>query len=140
MIPDSASFQPCEGCALAKSTRQIYRVSYRWATNPFQKIYLDTVGPLTMDGLGNYHYYLILSDDFSRCCWISTLVNKGQGFSVIELFFAMVRTQFSFPIAALHCDNSNEYGGGHLRDFLALHGCLLLNSAPYHHEQNDIVE
>lgn len=131
---DNAPFQPCEGCALVKSTRQVCRVSHTRATSPFHKVHLDTISPLTTLGLDNYCYYLILTDDCTRYRWVSMLVTKGQGFDVIETFFATIRTQFSLPIVKLHCDNSNGYGVGRLHDFLDQEGCLIVNSAPYHHE------
>lgn len=91
-LPDPAPFHPCEGCARAKSTRQVCRVPHTRATVPFQKVHLDTVGPLMTIGLGSCRYYIILTYDFSRYRSVSTLVLKGQGFTVIESFFAMVRT------------------------------------------------
>lgn len=139
-LPDGAPIQPCEGCSLAKSTRQICRVSHTRATTPFQKVHLDTIGPLTIVGLGNYRYYLILTDDYTRYCWVSILLSKGQGFDIIEMFFATVCTQFSLPIAELHYDNDNEYGGVRLREFLDRQGSLLIHSTLYHHEQNGIAE
>lgn len=61
-------------------------------------MHLDTVGPLTTVGLGNYRYYLILTDDFSHYRWVSTLVTKGEGFAVIEIFLRWFVLSFFYQL------------------------------------------
>lgn len=137
---DSTPLSPCDACQLAKSRRIICRISHTRATRPFQIIHTDTCGKVSTPGIGNKHYFVLFTDDFSRFRRVVCLATKGQVFSSICHFFSSVTTQYKASIAELHLDNGTEFGGTQLTDFLTSHGCKPVFLASYHHEQNGIAE
>ncbi|CAM6127224.1 unnamed protein product [Calypogeia fissa] len=139
-LSHSSPLLPCEACAMAKSTRIICRIPHTRAVAPFQKIHVDLCGKMTTSGIGDKNYYLLFIDDFSRFRWVTCLTNKLQVFPTLKTFFKAMETQFRCHIAELHIDNGTEFGCTHLEQFLAEVGCKLVQTAPYHHEENGISE
>lgn len=140
VLKDKTPFQPCPACALAKSTRIVCQEPHTRATRPFQKVHLDLCGPISISGLGNKRYFLLMTDDYSRFRWVTCLHSKDQTFSVVEQFFAATANQYSSTISELHCDNGTEFVKKQFQDFLAEKGCRMVTSAPSHHSQNGIAE
>lgn len=139
-VDRSNGFLPCDACSLAKSQKIICRIPHSRAERPFQRIHVDTCGKMSTTGIGNKHYFLLFTDDYSRHRWVACLSNKGQAFIAIQRFFSAVTAQHQAVIAELHMDNGLEFGGNQLNDFLSTYGCRAVKSAPYHHEQNGIAE
>ncbi|CAM6088679.1 unnamed protein product [Calypogeia fissa] len=139
-LANASSLLPCEACSLAKSTRIICRVPHTRATILFQKVHVDLCGKMTVPGIGDKHYYLLFTDDYSHFRWVTCLMSKLEVFPALRNFFKAIETQFRCRIAELHIDEGTEFGRTQLEMFLADVGCKLMQSAPYHHEENGIAE
>lgn len=77
VVIDPNNQDACVACELAKSKRSICRVSHSPVSRPFERIHMDLVGPIATLGLGLTRYFLLITDDFSRFRWVSSLKNKG---------------------------------------------------------------
>jgi hypothetical protein len=56
----------CEVCLLSNSNKQISRVPPNRATRPFQRIYVDIVGPLYKTGDEKERWWIIYTNDCTR--------------------------------------------------------------------------
>jgi hypothetical protein len=93
-------------CLLSNSHKQISRVEPNQATRPFQRIYVDIVGPLQPSGDGKERYWIIYTNDFTRYRWIDIIEHKSEFTSSFLRFLRMVKVQHGVNVAIVYVDNN----------------------------------
>lgn len=83
---------------------------------------------------------LIIVDEFSKFSWLYPLKLKSEVTHKIQLFHAMVTTQFHSFIQTLRSDNGGEFLSTTLTTFLATNGIIHHTSYPHTPEQNGVAE
>lgn len=56
----------CTGCALGKNTKGSFQSSTRKTSKVLELIHSDVCGPMSVNSLGGFLYYVIFVDDYSR--------------------------------------------------------------------------
>ena len=110
----------CESCQLGKHTRSHFpnRVNKR-ASSPFALVHSDVWGPSrTIES----RYFVTIIDDFSRCTWLFLMKNRSELFSIFEIFYKEIKTQFGVSIRTLRRDNAREYLSQQFQNFMFSNG------------------
>ena len=103
---DISSILPCEDCALAKCRRQdLIKSSSNRASNPGERIYLDTSW-VTCDSYGGNKYWFLLVDEMSGMIWSRFEKNKSD--LKDEVIPVIKHIQSRHPISFVRCDNAGE--------------------------------
>jgi transposase InsO family protein len=80
-------------------------------------IHSDVCGQMTVPSLGNFLYYVIFIDDYSRKTWIYFLKAKDEVFNKFQEFKALVENLSGRKIKILRSDNGGEYTSNEFKDF-----------------------
>jgi len=67
--------------------------------------------------LSGYRWFVSFIDDFSQTTWVYWLKEKSDVFSVFQMFYKMVQTQFNTMIKIVHYDNGGKYMSGNLEAY-----------------------
>jgi transposase InsO family protein len=135
---DTAEF--CKPCIMSKSMRTVSRKPQERATNTFDLIHLDVLGPITPMGYNGHRWALFLTDDYARYRWGYTFKEKGEAYSTIVNFITMAHTQYNKTIKRFRMDGGKEFGGAKLLNILIKKGIRLEVTAPYTLEQDGVAE
>jgi transposase InsO family protein len=81
--------------------------------------------------LGNFVYYVIFIDDYSRKTWIYFLKAKDEVFSKFQEFEALVENLSRRKIKILRSDNGGEYTSNEFKDFCKEIGIKRELTTPY---------
>ena len=87
--------------------------------------------PMSLALLTGCLYYVIFIDEFSQKSWIFFMKTKGQVFSRIQEFKALVENQIGKKIRVLRTDNGGEYTSKEFMDFSAREGIRRELTVPY---------
>lgn len=81
---------PCSICPLARQHKLPFPKSTSSTSHIFELIHIDTWGPYKTTTYDGFKYFLTIVDDFSRGTWTYLLSNKGNAFTILKSFIAMV--------------------------------------------------
>ncbi|KAJ0602036.1 putative RNA-directed DNA polymerase [Helianthus annuus] len=132
----------CEGCLLAKQTRQPFPQEASWrASKPLELVHADICGPISPPTKGgNSRYFILFVDDHSRFMWVSLLKTKDEAFGVFKRFKALVEKQKSISLKALRTDRGGEFTSSEFTVFCRDEGIVRQLTTPYTPQQNGVVE
>ena len=140
--PASAEFPNphCYACSIVKA-RAINKntaPAQGRATKPIHRLHMDIVGPIPTTLQGERGFQLFV-DDFSRKSWLQFLKSKKDaGPGLLELKRTLENEKFPLRLAFVRTDSESIYAA--LTQPLREMGVQHEMSAPYHHEQNGVVE
>ena len=100
------------------------------------------MGPVPIDSVNGFKYYVAFVDHFTRFTWLYLLANKSEVHAKFVQFRAMVETQFNTKIKILKLDwgGGGEYPSKSFESLLANHGIVHQISCPYTPQHNGLVE
>jgi hypothetical protein len=98
----------CDACQQAKSHQLTFPKSTSVSTTPLELVFLDVWGGHAPISVGNFKYYVLFIDDFSKFTRIYLLKNKSNPFCKFHEFQTMVVRQFGSKICTIQMD----WGGG----------------------------
>jgi len=92
------------------------------ASQPFQLVHSDLMGPFPTKSLGGASYVLTFIDDFGRMPFGYLLEHKDQTFDRFKNFKSLVENQSRFKIKMLRYDNGGEYNSNEFNDYYTKYG------------------
>jgi hypothetical protein len=99
----------CKGCTLGKNAKGIFSRSDNRSKGILDIIHSDVCRQMIVASLGNFVYYFIFIDDYSRKTWIYFSKVKDEFFSKFREFKALVENLFGRKIKISISDNGGEY-------------------------------
>jgi hypothetical protein len=107
----------CKGYALGKNAKGSFSSSYNRSKGILDIIHSDVCRQIMVPYLGNFLYYVIFIDDYSRNTWIYFLKAKDEVFNEFQEFKALVENLFGRKIKILRPDNGGEYKSNEFKYF-----------------------
>ena len=107
----------CKGCALGKNVKGSFTSSDSRSKGILDIIHSDVCGQMTVPSLGNFVYYVLFIDDYSRKTWMYFLKTKDDVFNKFQEFKALVENLSERKIKVLRSDNGGEYTSKEFKDF-----------------------
>ena len=104
---------------------------------PFDKVYMDMVGPLPISTSGN-KYILTFQDDFSKYL-VCVAMTDAEAQTVSKAFFNEIIAMFGTP-RVLITDNGTNFMSELFSNTCELLGIRKLNITPYHPQANGSLE
>ena len=95
---------------------------------------------MAMPSLGDFLYYVIFIDDYSRKTWIYFLKAKDEVFSKFQEFKALVENLSWRKIKISRSDNGGEYTSNEFKYFCREVGIKRELKTPYNPQQNGVAE
>lgn len=129
----------CQSCQKNKSTRNLKEPMVITDTpfRPFDKVYLDMVGPLPLTINGN-KYILSFQDDFSKYFVCSPMAD-AEAETAARVFFENIIAKFGVP-RILVTDNGTNFTAKMFQETCKLLGIKRLTTTPYHPQANGSLE
>jgi hypothetical protein len=131
---------PCKGCAMGKYARRPFPLSEDKSKGVLDLIHSDVCGPMSVESVSGFKYFVLFIDDYSRKTWIYFLKNKDEVFDRFQEFRALVENQTSRNIWVLRSYNGGEYTSKEFLDYCATAGIKKELTVPYNPQQNGVAE
>nr|GEW49041.1 hypothetical protein [Tanacetum cinerariifolium] len=97
-----------------------HKVSYK-AINAVKSIFeplqfhqMDLFGPTSIRSIDHKYYCLMITDDYSRFCWVFFLEHKNETYSTLMSFINLVENQLNKKVKVIRCDNGTEFKNEHM--------------------------
>ena len=130
----------CKSCQMNKLCRKKTKVPMEITTTsnkPFEKIFMDIVGPLTMTENGN-KYILTIQDDLSKYS-LAIPVQTTDAETISEKFVEYFISKFGMPQCIL-TDQGSNFTSDIFKNLCKLFKIKKINSTAYHPQTNGALE
>ncbi|GJW74976.1 putative ribonuclease H-like domain-containing protein [Tanacetum coccineum] len=67
------------------------------------------LGPTSIRSIDYKYYCLVITDDYSRFCWVFFLEHKDETYPILKDFLNLVENQLNKKVKAIRCDNGTEF-------------------------------
>ncbi|GKC88715.1 putative ribonuclease H-like domain-containing protein [Tanacetum coccineum] len=97
-----------------------HKASYKAITavssisEPLQLLHMDIFGPTSIRSIDHKYYCLVITDDYSRSCWVFFLEHKDETYPILKDFINLVENQLNKKVKAIRCDNGTEFKNAHI--------------------------
>ena len=75
---------------MGKMTKTPFSGTMEQATDLLEIIHTDVCSSMNVEARGRYHYFLIFTDDLSRCEYIYLMKHKSETFEKFKVFYSKV--------------------------------------------------
>jgi len=97
----------CKICAHSKLRNFPFHTNERRASEPFERVHMDTAS-LKQSSLYGNKCFLTILDDYSRYGWVIFCKSKSEVFNIFLNWYNRVKNIFNKTIKYLHSDNGTE--------------------------------
>lgn len=106
----------CVSCNKGKQHKASYKAITAVSTilEPLQLLHMDLFGPTSIRSIDHNYFCLVITDDYSRFCWVFFLGTKDQTFQTLKEFIALVENQWNKKVKSIRCDNGTEFKNANL--------------------------
>ncbi|GJR51030.1 putative ribonuclease H-like domain-containing protein [Tanacetum coccineum] len=106
----------CVACCKGKQHKASYKVitAVGSISEPLQLLHMDLFGPTSIRSIDHKYYCLVITDDYSRFCWVFFLEHKDETYSILKDFINLVENQLNNKVKAIRCDNGTEFKNAHI--------------------------
>lgn len=131
----------CIACAQGKAHRQSFsdRVNPQLqptASHLLARVHADVAGPLSIESVRGYRYFLIILDEFSEFGFVAFLRQKSDAASIIIDWCREAATRHGREVVEFHSDGGGEFINDRLAKFFRQKGTLQ-SSTPAHTPQHN---
>nr|GEV42708.1 putative ribonuclease H-like domain-containing protein [Tanacetum cinerariifolium] len=88
----------------------------------------------------NKFYCHVITDDYSRFCWVFFLEHKNETYPTLKSFINLVENQLNKKVKAIRCDNGTEFKNAHMIDLCGSKRIKREYSNPRTPQQNRVAE
>jgi transposase InsO family protein len=131
---------PCKGCAMGKYAKRPFPPTKHRSKGVLDLIHYDVCGPMSVELVSSFKYFVLFIDDYSRKTWIYFLKAKDESFDRFQEFGALVENQNGRKIRVLRFDNEGEYTSKEFVDYCIAAGIKKELIIPYNPQQNGVAE
>lgn len=131
----------CEVCAAGKLKERLNKKTDSRVRRKGRRLHSDISGELPKTYRG-FKYFLMVTDDATRCCWIRLLKDKSarEIQPKIQEIVQIVKKETGEEVAYFRCDNGSGEFGADFKEWLRPQGIRHEPSPPYKHSLNGVVE
>nr|GEW72519.1 hypothetical protein [Tanacetum cinerariifolium] len=109
-------------------------------SEPLQLLHMDLFRPTSIRSIGHKYYCLVITDDYSRFCWVFFLAHKDETYHILKDFINLVENQLNKKVKAIRCDNGIEFKNEHMIELCGSKGIKRNYSNPRTLQQNGVAE
>nr|GEV20559.1 putative ribonuclease H-like domain-containing protein [Tanacetum cinerariifolium] len=132
----------CVACCKGKQHKASYTAIHAVSSisQPLQLLHMDLFGPISIRRIDHKYYCLVITDDYSRFCWVFFLEHKDETYPILKDFINLVENQLNKNVKAMRCDNGIEFKNAHMIKLYGSKGIKREYSNPRTSQQNGIAE
>nr|GEZ25144.1 ribonuclease H-like domain-containing protein [Tanacetum cinerariifolium] len=101
----------CVACCKGKQ----YKASYKAInvvssiSEPLQLLHMDLFGPTSIRSIDHKYYFLVITDDYIRFCWVFFLEHKDETYPILKDFINLVENQLTKRVLVTSPHNKTPY-------------------------------
>ncbi|GJR71869.1 putative ribonuclease H-like domain-containing protein [Tanacetum coccineum] len=101
----------CVACCKGKQHKATYKaiIVVSSISEHLQLLHMDLFGPTSIQSVDHKYYCLVITDDYSRFCWVFFLEIKDEIYSILKDFISLVENQLNKKVKSIRCDNGTEF-------------------------------
>ncbi|GJS93500.1 putative ribonuclease H-like domain-containing protein [Tanacetum coccineum] len=101
----------CVACCKGKQHKATYKAItvVSSISKPLHLLHMDLFGPTSIRSIDHKYYCLMITDDYSRFCWVFFLETKDDTYPILKDFMSLVENQLNKKVKAIRCDNSTKF-------------------------------
>nr|GEU94153.1 hypothetical protein [Tanacetum cinerariifolium] len=140
LVPTNRGYSPSviSGKQHKASYKAINAVSS--ISEPLQLLHMDLFGPTSIRSIDHKYYCLVITDDYSRFCWVFFLAHKDETYLILKNFINLVENQLNKKVKAIRCDNGTEIKNAHMIELCGSKRIKREHSNPRTPQQNRVTE
>nr|GEX00372.1 putative ribonuclease H-like domain-containing protein [Tanacetum cinerariifolium] len=132
----------CVACCKGKQHKASYQAINVVSSifEPLQLLHMDLFGPTSIRSIDHKYYCLVITDDYSRFCWVFFLEHKDETYPILKDFINLVENKLNKMVKATRCDNGTKFKNAHMIDLYGSKGIKREYSNPRTPQQNGVAE
>ncbi|GJZ06420.1 putative ribonuclease H-like domain-containing protein [Tanacetum coccineum] len=132
----------CVACCKGKQHKASYKAitAVSSISEPLQLLHMDLFGPTSIRSIDHKYYCLVITDDYSRFCWVFFLEHKDETYPILKDFINLVENQLNKKVKAIRCDNGTEFKNAHIIELCGSKGIKRDYSNARTPQQNGVAE
>ncbi|GJY86100.1 putative ribonuclease H-like domain-containing protein [Tanacetum coccineum] len=132
----------CVACCKGKQHKASYKAitAVSSISEPLQLLHMDLFGPTSIRSIDHKYYCLVITDDYSRFCWVFFLEHKDETYPILKDFLNLVENQLNKKVKAIRCDNGTEFKNAQIIELCGSKGIKRDYSNARTPQQNGVAE
>ncbi|GJR31100.1 putative ribonuclease H-like domain-containing protein [Tanacetum coccineum] len=132
----------CVACCKGKQHKASYKAitTVRSISEPLQLLHIDLFGPTSIRSIEHKYYCLVITDDYSRFCWVFFLEHKDETYPILKGFINLVENQLNKKVKAIRRDNGTEFKNAQIIELCGSKGTKRDYSNARTPQQNGVAE
>nr|GEW06628.1 putative ribonuclease H-like domain-containing protein [Tanacetum cinerariifolium] len=132
----------CVACCKDKQHKSYYKAIHAESSisEPLQLFHMDLFGPTSIRSIDHKYYCLVITDDYSRFCWVFFLEHKDETYSTLKSFINLVENQLNKKVKAIRCDNHTKFKNAQMIELCGTKGIKREYSNPRSPQKNKVAE
>ncbi|GJY09151.1 putative ribonuclease H-like domain-containing protein [Tanacetum coccineum] len=113
----------CVACQKGKQHKASCKTKTVSSINqPLQMLHMDLFGPTFVKSLMKKMYCLVVTDDYSRFCWVFFLATKDETSGILKAFITGIENLMNHIVKIIRCDNGTEFKNNEMNQFCEKQG------------------
>ena len=140
LSPCANCHSSCEACIQGKHSRPPFGTSSRAATEPLERIHLDTVGPISPTAITGERFFVTIVDEATHYVIALAVKTKDAISSAVRDLLIFWQRQLNRSVKCIRTDRGTEFLNSTLKGFCTQEGIKFETSAAYTPQQNGVAE
>ena len=130
----------CEPCLAGKMTADPFPSSSNRATEPLQLVHSDVHGPVKVQTVSGYRYWIAFLDDYTRHRAVILLKRKSDTFAALKQYKAWAERRTGKKLLCLRDDKGGEYMSSEFNQYCIDNGIERQHTVRNRPQQNGVAE
>ncbi|GJW75917.1 putative ribonuclease H-like domain-containing protein [Tanacetum coccineum] len=131
----------CVACQKGKQHKASCKAKIdRYVTHPLHTLHMDLFGPTSVRSINHASYCLVITDDYSRFCWVFFLAKKDETSGILKTFIRQIENQLTQKVKIIRSDNGTEFKNRVMLEFCGEKGIKQEFSNARTPQQNGVAE
>ncbi|GJY12731.1 putative ribonuclease H-like domain-containing protein [Tanacetum coccineum] len=131
----------CVACQKGKQHKASCKAKIdRYVTLPLHTLHMDLFGPTSVRSINHASYCLVITDDYSRFCWVFFLAKKDKTSDILKTFVRQIENQLNQKVKIIRSDNGTEFKNRVMLEFCGEKGIKQEFSNARTPQQNGVAE
>ncbi|GJZ88541.1 putative ribonuclease H-like domain-containing protein [Tanacetum coccineum] len=131
----------CVACQKGKQHKASCKAKIdRYVTHPLHTLHMDLFGPTSVRSINHASYCLVITDDYSRFCWVFFLAKKDETSDILKTFVRQIENHLNQKVKIIRTDNGTEFKNRVMLEFCGEKGIKQEFSNARTPQQNGVAE
>nr|GEW96877.1 putative ribonuclease H-like domain-containing protein [Tanacetum cinerariifolium] len=132
----------CIACRKGKQHKASYKAINAVSSiyESLQLLYMNLFGLTSIRSIDHKYYCLVITDDYSRFCWVFFLEHKDETYLILKDFINLVENHLNKKVKVIRCDNGTAFKIAHMIELSGSKGIKREYSNARTPHQNGVAE